>query len=187
VGAKNDPRAASTIRRALDLTRAALEDARRSVMDLRTSPLAGRDLLDAIRALAREIGDTLGREVPLVVTGSGLSRRMPTVLEIGIYRIVREAISNAARHGGAAAIAVHVARRGKRVTVRITDDGAGFAIDDVPQTRFGLLGMNERARLLGGTLRIVSGPDRGTTIEAVLPLDASAGAPRTPASSTANE
>jgi two-component system NarL family sensor kinase len=187
VGAKNDPRAGTTIRRALELTRAALDDARRSVLDLRTSPLAGRDLLEATRALVPEIGASLGCEVPLVVTGSGLSKRLPTALEIGVYRIVREAIANAARHAGAATIAVHVARRGNRVTVRITDDGVGFALDAVPPTRFGLLGMNERARLLGGTVRIVSAPGCGTTIEVILPVDASVGALRSPATSGANE
>ncbi|MDB4881754.1 MAG: hypothetical protein JWL95_520 [Gemmatimonadetes bacterium] len=179
VGAKNDPRAASTIRRALGLTRAALDDARRSVLELRTSPLAGRDLLDALRAQSREIGDALGRDVPVVVTGSGLSRRLPTAVEIGIYRIVREAITNAARHAGPASVAVHVARRGARVRVRISDDGAGFTLDTVPQARFGLLGMNERARLLGGTLRIVSAPGCGTTIEAVIPVDGVAVTART--------
>ena len=177
VGARNDPRAATTIQRALGLTRAALDDARRSVLELRTSPLAGRDLLGAVRALPREIGDALGRELHVVVTASGLSRRLPTAVEIGLYRIVREAITNAAQHAGATTIAVHLARRGRRARVRITDDGAGFALDSVPQTRFGLLGMNERARLLGGTLRIVSAPGCGTTIEAVIPVEE----PATPA------
>jgi two-component system, NarL family, sensor kinase len=174
VGARNDPRAASTIERALGLTRAALDDARRSVLELRTSPLAERDLLGAVRALPRELGQTLGREVPVTVTGSGLSQRLPAAVEIGLYRIIREAITNAMRHSGAKTIAVHLDRRGKRVRARITDDGAGFVLDAVPQTRFGLLGMNERARLLGGTLRIESVPGSGTTIEATIPVDSSA-------------
>ncbi|MEO6527945.1 MAG: GAF domain-containing sensor histidine kinase, partial [Gemmatimonadaceae bacterium] len=170
VGANNDPRAATTIRRALDLTRAALHDARRSVLELRTSPLAGRDLLSAVRALPREIGQALGRDVNVVVTGSGMMQRLPTALEIGLYRIVCEAMTNAMRHAGATTISVHVDRRGKRVKARVTDDGAGFELDAVPQTRFGLLGMNERARLLGGALRIESAPGSGTTIEATIPV-----------------
>ena len=179
VSAGNDPRAASTIQRALGLTRAALDDARRSVLELRTSPLAGRALLDALRELPRDLGDSLGVAMPVVVTGSGLSRRLPIAVEIGVYRIVREAVGNAARHAGATRITVDVARRGHRLRVRVTDDGRGFTVDAVPVARFGLLGMNERARLLGGTLRIVSSPGRGTTIEAVIPLDdASATAPK---------
>ena len=75
------------------------------------------------------------------------------------------------RHSHAASITVRITRRGNRLRLRVTDDGVGFALADVPASRFGLLGMNERAKLLGGTLRIDSVPGEGTTIELSLPLE----------------
>lgn len=163
-------RAGETIRRTLDLTRTTLEEARRSVLELRAAPLEGRGLLAAIRSLGDELRDARQHRLELSVRGSGLAKGLPPALELGLYQIAREALSNVARHSGATSASVRVERRGHRVRLRIADDGSGFDLAKVPADRFGLVGMSERARLLGGVLRVVEGHGAGTTIDVDVPL-----------------
>jgi two-component system sensor histidine kinase UhpB len=86
--------------------------------------------------------------------------------QIVIYRVVQEALSNAARHSAAQNILVEVRRKGARGVVRITDDGLG--IDPESERGHGLAGMRERALQCGGRLDVCSGAGRGTTIELML-------------------
>jgi two-component system NarL family sensor kinase len=168
--APNPARAAETVRRALALTRSTLEEARHSVTALRTSPLAGRGLLDALRALPGEIAAPTGSRVSVRVERTGDAEALPSALEIGVYHIVREALTNVARHASATSAEVRLDARGDRLHLRVRDDGVGFDVARVSAERFGLLGMRERAHLLGGALRIDSAPGRGTTLEAELPI-----------------
>jgi len=85
-----------------------------------------------------------------------------------IYRLAQEALNNAARHASARSLQVTVNRTGGRVLFSVLDDGAGF--DKRTDRGFGLLGMEERVRRLGGKLRIETSPGRGTAIVAELPL-----------------
>ena len=90
-----------------------------------------------------------------------------------LYRIVQEAVTNARKHAGAATLRVDVASAAAGVTVRVHDDGAGFAPERkrTPEPgHLGLLTMVERAELAGGWARIASAPGEGTTIECWLPL-----------------
>lgn len=162
-------RVGATIRRTLGLTRGALDDARRSVLDLRAAPLDGRGLLSAIRALEGELRDREHPSFTLSVRGSGLGYGLPAAMELGLHRIAREALTNAARHARATKVSVRVERRDDRVRMRVADDGVGFDLAQVPSDRFGLLGMSERAKLLGGELRVSTGPS-GTTILVDVPL-----------------
>jgi signal transduction histidine kinase len=73
------------------------------------------------------------------------------------------------RHADACRIVVRLTRRDHGIGLRVEDDGTGFEPTDVPSDRFGLVGMRERARLLGGTLTVESGPDAGTAIEVAIP------------------
>ena len=85
-------------------------------------------------------------------------------------RILSEAITNAARHGHADLVRVEL-ENGNRLRLRITDTGRGFDPDaeqDAGRHRFGLRGMRERARALGGELRLTTEPGRGTQVEVVL-------------------
>ena len=167
----NAVRATETVRRALALTRAALDDARRSVMDLRTTPLGGRGLIAALRSLGDELVESTSVRIPLTIESSGRVDPLPSALEIGVYRIAREALVNVARHAKANAVVVRLERRRARLHLQITDDGVGFDVSAVPPERFGLLGMRERARLLGGALIISSGPGDGTTIDVDVPIE----------------
>jgi signal transduction histidine kinase len=90
-------------------------------------------------------------------------------VETGVYRIAREALENAGRHAAAGTVSVHLATTPVSVTLTVSDDGRGFD-SAVPADRFGLQGMTERARLLGGVLHVETEPGTGTRIVAEIPL-----------------
>jgi two-component system NarL family sensor kinase len=163
-------RAVETIDRTLRLTRAALDDARRSVLELRAPPLEGRGLLAAIRSASRELRDRDGRPIEVSVQGNDDADALPAALEAGLFHIAREALTNVARHAGTPSASVVLARRREGVELRIADDGVGFELGAVPADRFGLVGMSERARLLGGALQVASAPAKGTTIVVEVPV-----------------
>jgi signal transduction histidine kinase len=138
------------------------------VLELRAPPLAGRGLVDALRALADEV--RARSSAPPAITVRGPATEPPPAVALGLYHIAREALTNAVRHARASRVAVEVARRGGRVRLRVADDGVGFDPSRAPADRFGLVGMRERARLLGATLRIGRGADgRGTTVTVSVP------------------
>jgi signal transduction histidine kinase len=143
----------------------AIDESRRAIAAL-TKPI-NQALDSAISETAYEIAARLGVTVKTVLEeGVDVS---PEIRE-GLLRIVREAVTNAARHGGAELITVRLSRVGE-LLMRVDDDGIGF---DVSQARrnskgFGLTSMEERARGLGGTFRIFSQPGAGTQIEVRLP------------------
>jgi two-component system NarL family sensor kinase len=166
----NPPRASDVVRRALNLTRSALEDARRSVMDLRSTPLAGRGLMGALRALPDEIAEAIGTRVPLTIEQSNIPSTLPASVEMGVYHITREALTNIARHAKASSASLQITDDDESIHMRICDDGSGFDVANVAAGRFGLLGMRERARLLGGELTITTSPGGGTVLDVDIPL-----------------
>lgn len=163
--AQADPaRIRQMVQQALALTRANLEEARRSVLDLRAAPLAGRTLVEALAALA----EAASLPVDLLVTGG--SQPLSPRVEIGLYRLAQEAMNNACQHAQASQIVVKLVATPQLVTLTVEDDGRGFELADVPDGRFGLVGLNERVKLLNGRFHIESTPGKGTRVEAELPL-----------------
>ncbi|MGN6757254.1 MAG: histidine kinase [Thermomicrobiales bacterium] len=159
------------LERALATCRASLEEARRSVLNLRTVPLAERPLPAALAALGRAFTSETGIRVRMRVA-DGDCTGLPLRTEGELYRIAQEALANVRRHAKASEVIVTLQAdaRGVRLTVR--DDGVGFTPGAARDGRYGLLGMRERAALLGGRLRIESRPGQGTTIRAtVLPTE----------------
>jgi signal transduction histidine kinase len=95
--------------------------------------------------------------------------RMVPELETALYRIVQEALSNAAKHGGARRAVVEIREEPTTVRLSVRDDGGGF--DPRARTNgFGLLGIRERVELQGGELSIESVPGHGATVSATLPM-----------------
>ncbi|MBW0272809.1 histidine kinase [Nocardia sp. MH4] len=120
-------------------------------------------------ALARADA-TLTVEVSL----DGSSTRLARPVDAALYRLAQESLTNAARHARSATrVAIDVRRDGDTVKLRVSDDGQ-TAPGPVPAPGFGLLGMAERAQLLGGSLSAGPGRDGGWVVEAVLPVDAPA-------------
>lgn len=154
------------INSALTLTRDNLEEARRSVMDLRAAPLEGKTLKDAIQKLVSDIH--LQGTVDIIGSSPPLSIRV----ESALYRIAQEAITNVGKHARASSIKVQIILTPSRVRLVIEDDGIGFDVSQpINSGRFGLIGLKERVKLLHGTVDIVSCVGSGTVIETSIPLD----------------
>jgi two-component system NarL family sensor kinase len=161
-------RVKQAVRQALALTRENLEDARRSVLDLRAASLEGRDLPDALTILAKSTTEETEIQVDCIISGSG--RPLPARVETGLYRIAQEAIANIVQHSDADRASMQFIIQPGQVKLIIADNGRGFDTAQIPPDRFGLLGLNERARLLDGNLELVSSPGSGTRIEVSVPL-----------------
>ncbi len=156
------------VNQALSLARANLEEARRSVLDLRAAPLEGRTLAQALAALADE--ESAKGAVPVRFHGTGASRPLPSRVEAGLYRIAQEAVTNALRHAAARAIRIKLLAQPAQVRLVVADDGRGFDASTLPAGRYGLAGISERAHLLGGKLTLQTSPGQGTRLEVVVPL-----------------
>jgi signal transduction histidine kinase len=137
---------------------------------LRPADLDQLGLLPALLALFERYTAQTG--VVVNFKHQGLERRFSSQVETGAYRIVQEALTNAARHAGVAAVTVRVWTDADKLNLQIEDRGCGFDPDVVLQAprSTGLIGMQERAMLLGGHVIIESSPGAGTTITAELPL-----------------
>ena len=153
--------AAELLAETLALTRENIDEARRSILDLRAAPLEGRNLAEALTQLAEEKGSS---ELTVGVTTIGGARPLPSRVEAGLFRIAQEALSNTISHANAKKVSVTLTTTPEQIALTIEDDGAGFDPDAVPRDRFGLVGLNERARLLGGSLAVNSEPGKGSRI-----------------------
>ncbi|MDQ6942865.1 MAG: ATP-binding protein, partial [Candidatus Eremiobacteraeota bacterium] len=140
--------------------------ARASVLSLRADPLEGRPLATALAALARRLTSETGMRVTLHERGS---TSLPYEIEGELFRIVSEALTNARLHANASRIDVDFDGDDAQVALRVRDDGAGFDPAVRDDARYGLRGMEERARLVGGGLRVESAPGVGTVVEIVVP------------------
>jgi two-component system NarL family sensor kinase len=157
-----------TVQQALALTQENLEEARRSVLDLRAAPLEGRNLPEALGRLTQDFAESSGLAVNFEVTGG--QRPLPLRVEVGLYRIVQESLNNIAQHAQASHIEVWLLITPNQISLGLEDDGVGFEPSAVPEGRFGLLGLNERVRLLGGQLQLESSPGNGVWVEVTIPL-----------------
>jgi signal transduction histidine kinase len=90
---------------------------------------------------------------------------------VALYRICQESLANVVRHAAARHVDVRLVATPEQVRLVVEDDGQGFDASDMPGERHGLVGMNERARMLGGSLEIRSSPGAGTRVEAIVPLE----------------
>lgn len=146
----------------------------RLTMELRPSALDDLGLEQALHTYVEQWSATSGIAVDVLVQGLGAARLSAT-LETTIYRIVQEALTNVVRHAQATQVSVLLERRGEQLQMIVEDNGQGFNAEAERQDSsegqyLGLLGMAERAMLVGGTLTIDSAPGGGTTIFLHIPL-----------------
>ena len=140
---------------------------RRFSQDLRPSTLDYLGLLPTLEELVAAINRHDGLLAELWIDGE--QRRLSSDVELSLFRIVQEALNNVIKHADAARVVTVVEMSESNITVTVQDDGIGFQPSTLAEhpataTRLGLLGMQERARLLGGTLVIDSGSDHGTKV-----------------------
>lgn len=142
-----------------------MNEIRNMALLLRPSMLDDFGLIPALEWQAREVGKRTGVRVRLE---SNVTDELPEEHKTCVYRVVQEALNNCARHAQATTAQVSVRQETGRIVVEIQDDGSGF---DPQRVRgLGLLGMEERARHLGGAFEIDSRPGRGTLVRVRLPL-----------------
>lgn len=146
--------------------------------ELRPTVLDDLGLMPALDFLAKGISKRTG--IPISVDGTG-EGRLPSPVEIALYRIVQEGLTNVAKYARATRVRIGVQQTEQHVRCSLRDDGVGFNLPDVLARRgergIGLVGMRERAETLGGTLRIRSAPGQGTEILVTIPLERDAGWP----------
>ena len=159
------PEAAATLDSLQQAATDALENLRDLARGIYPPLLADQGLVVALEAQARKAA------LPIEVEGEGVGR-YPQEVEAAVYFCVLEALQNVAKYANASNARVRLADRGGTVTFEVTDDGTGFETERTPLGT-GLQGMKDRLEALGGTLTIVSTPDRGTTVGGTIRAGAS--------------
>lgn len=156
------------------LLEAAMEAVHRFARELRPAMLDDLGLQPALRSQVSRFAERTGVETRCRI--SPVVRNLDEERTIVIYRIVQESLNNILKHARASRVELDVRRQGQSVCVLIKDDGRGFRMEPAagwrPTQRLGLLGMQERVRLVDGELTIESECGKGTLIRAIIPLKA---------------
>ena len=153
------------IEKARQLASESLEEARRSVSALRAGALSGGSLLDAMEQIGRKLTTDSGVQLDMKLEGQPYA--LPEQCEANLLRIAQEALTNAVRHSGTERIGVRLAYLTGSVVLEVGDSGRGMS--GVEPSGFGVDGMRERARQIGGEIRILTDPGRGTRIIVTVP------------------
>jgi two-component system sensor histidine kinase UhpB len=155
-----------------ELTAHALEAVRDMALELRPSTLDDLGLVDALESYAETYASRLG--LPVHFEAEGFDQRLSAQIELALYRVVQEAMTNVARHASAREVWVVLRHAGDEVSASVRDDGAGFEPEEVMKSKeagLGLFGMRERMSLVGGDLTIQSAPGSGTSVLARVRLE----------------
>ncbi|MEJ2596801.1 MAG: histidine kinase [Anaerolineales bacterium] len=155
------------------LTEQTIQNLRRLTRALRPIYLEDLGLAAALETLGRETQQMSAVEIAF--SRSGTEVRLSGPVELALYRIGQEALSNVVRHAQAAHASLNITFAENEVTLEVGDDGVGFEVptspaEFAPTGHFGLLGLHERAEMIGGRLEIQSTPGQGTQVSLSLPL-----------------
>ena len=155
---------------ARELVRSSLDEARRTVWNLRAQTLEENGLPDALDRLGRQLTD--GSKIAFTLRVEGVVRTLPADVENNLLRIGQEAITNAVRHSDACLMTLSLAYRADDVRLDVSDDGHGFDPANIHPLRrggFGLSGLRERVEEMHAQLEIHSAADSGTHIQITVP------------------
>ncbi|MBN1450832.1 MAG: sensor histidine kinase [Anaerolineales bacterium] len=155
-----------------------LTELRRILSGLRPAILDDLGLVPAIRWFARANLEQVG--IHVVVKAPSVPLELSPAMTTTLFRIVQEAVSNIVRHAGARSVTIILQLNGGSVNLHVEDDGRGFdpshaSRDAVELQKLGLLGIRERAELLGGEVQVESAPERGTRLQVSIPLGETGG------------
>ncbi len=168
----SDEQSAAQLTEMQQMTEQTIADLRRLTRDLRPIYLEDLGLVTALNMLARDASQTLQIPVDFQVTGT--EKRLSPEVELALYRMAQEGLSNVARHAQANTAQLHLAFVDETITLTVQDDGRGFTVPESPAEmtnngHYGLLGIQERAELIGARMTILSAPSKGTCLTVSLP------------------
>jgi two-component system, NarL family, sensor histidine kinase UhpB len=172
VGQRLDPEGLGQL---IDMTAEALEDVRHMAHELRPPSIDDLGLHASVESLTAQFRERFG--IPIAYRIEGTKRRFPSGIEIAMYRIIQEALTNVAKHSQAKSASVAIGNDETSIWAEVHDQGVGFdplSVDRSDGSGLGLFGMQERTTLFSGKLRIDSAPGRGTTVTVRMPLPESA-------------
>ena len=156
-----------------ELTSRTLEEVHKLSVELRPTLLDDLGLIAALRSYAKDFSKQFG--VPVAFHAAGFEERVPPLVEVAVYRVVQEALTNIAKYASATSVQLKLERSATALHAEVIDDGIGFDPAHVlaqkrKENRLGLLGMQERVTLLGGSFRLHSAEGDGVRIAFDLPL-----------------
>ncbi len=167
-GSAREPDIAAELDELRHLAESLIGEIRGISRGLRPSVLDDLGLVAATRRLLDDLEQRTGIDTTLGITGN--ERRLPTTVELALFRVAQEAISNAELHAGPGRVAVGMSFEPNGVRLLVSDDGDGFEAYDggvsAGRGSLGLVGMRERLHLVGGKVEVHSVPGRGTTVDA---------------------
>ena len=164
-------RAKSELKALREHIRNTLGEIRKIIFDLRPMALDDLGLAPTIRGVLDVFREEYGLFTEVAVIGK--ERRLESHVEIGIFRVVQEALNNIVKHAQASSAKVRIEFAAAGVTVLVEDDGKGFEMTEgeLPSGHYGIMGMRERMQLLNGKLSIKAAPRRGTRVMISVPLE----------------
>jgi len=166
----NPQKAENNLRQLEALVDRALDELQRLIADLRPSHLDDLGLPAALRWYAAEINKRANLPVHLEIRGEG--QELPQPVNLVLFRVAQEALTNVVRHARARHVWVRVRLSETEARLEVEDDGVGFEVDQASRPdrpAWGMLGMRERTSLLGGHLELRSSPGQGTTVSVSIP------------------
>lgn len=172
VAGSGAPETSSELTRLRRLATSTLDELRQFSRDLRPTLLDDLGLVPALEWLVTDIAGRTQAHAELAVQGE--VRRLAPEVEVALYRITQEAMRNVDRHSGSTRVGVNVRFEAERILVSVEDNGNGFEVPSnlgtlVSTGKLGLLGMQERAQLTGGSLKLESHPESGTIVTIDIP------------------
>ncbi len=155
------------------LVRSSLTDVRKIIFDLRPMVLDDLGLEPAIKRYLSNYNEQYGLQINYLFFGR--QRRLDSTVEVALFRIIQEMVTNIRKHARAKNAVVKIELLRKKINIYVKDDGIGFDPDLVMSDKdgegYGLIGMRERIQLLRGEMNIVSAPGQGAAISVSVPLD----------------
>lgn len=153
--------AGNQLKKVQEHARNGLEEARRTILDLRALPVDELGLPGALESLVKDFGQRSGMPADFTLEGEPVP--LPAVKTNALYRIVQELLANVERHAAAGKVGVGL-RYGDSLMLWVKDDGRGFDPQSIDPLRVGLVGVKERVSLIDGSIEISSEPEHGTEI-----------------------
>jgi signal transduction histidine kinase len=165
--ARKDGASEESLSEVVSLTEQAIENVRRQTRALRPIYLEDLGLATALEMLARETSQAAN--IPIEFERRGTEKRMNSNVELALYRMAQETLNNVARHAQASQADLKIYFASEEVILQVSDNGIGFNVpkspaEFAPGGHFGLLGMYERAELIGARLEIQSSPGQGSQV-----------------------